>query len=83
MLMLAGASMAWAADHAVHHGDDRSRSATTQPSAKAAKYVCPMGCAGSESDKPGKCPKCGMDLVRNSTDDAGKGSAEQQHHNMH
>ncbi|KAF0126866.1 MAG: copper/silver-translocating P-type ATPase [Elusimicrobia bacterium] len=25
------------------------------------KYVCPMGCA--ESDKPGRCPKCGMDLV--------------------
>ena len=28
---------------------------------KAAKFVCPMKCA--ESDKPGKCPKCGMDLV--------------------
>jgi len=26
----------------------------------AAKYVCPMGCASS--DKPGKCPKCGMDM---------------------
>lgn len=24
-------------------------------------YVCPMGCA--QSDKPGKCPKCGMNLV--------------------
>lgn len=24
-------------------------------------YVCPMGCA--ESAKPGKCPKCGMNLV--------------------
>ncbi|MDQ7773147.1 MAG: YHS domain-containing protein [Elusimicrobiales bacterium] len=29
--------------------------------AAAKKYVCPMGCA--ESDKPGRCPKCGMDLV--------------------
>jgi len=28
-----------------------------------AKYVCPM-CKGVESDKPGKCPKCGMDLVK-------------------
>ncbi len=27
------------------------------------KYVCPM-CKGVESDKPGKCPKCGMDLVK-------------------
>jgi len=28
-----------------------------------AAYICPMGCA--ESDKPGKCPKCGMNLVEN------------------
>lgn len=38
--------------------------ATTQPSTRPASesYVCPMGCA--KSDKPGKCPKCGMDLVK-------------------
>lgn len=38
--------------------------ATTQPSTRPAgtTYVCPMGC--SKSDKPGKCPKCGMDLVK-------------------
>lgn len=29
------------------------------------KYVCPMGCA--ESPKPGKCPKCGMNLVEQKT----------------
>ncbi len=28
---------------------------------KPNKYVCPM-CEGVESDKPGNCPKCGMDL---------------------
>ncbi len=27
----------------------------------AKTYVCPMD--GTTSDKPGKCPKCGMDLV--------------------
>jgi len=27
---------------------------------KTAKYACPMGCA--TSDKPGKCPKCGMEM---------------------
>jgi len=27
------------------------------------KYICPM-CKGVESDKPGKCPKCGMNLVK-------------------
>jgi len=25
-----------------------------------ASYACPMGCA--RADKPGKCPKCGMDM---------------------
>lgn len=25
-------------------------------------YTCPMGCEGSQSDKPGKCPICGMEL---------------------
>lgn len=33
-----------------------------QHSAVQAKYICPMKCEGSESDKPGKCPKCGMKL---------------------
>ena len=30
--------------------------------AKAEKWVCPMGCG--ESDKPGKCPKCGMEMIK-------------------
>lgn len=34
--------------------------------AAAKKYVCPMGCA--ESDKPGRCPKCGMGLVERKAD---------------
>ncbi len=29
------------------------------------KYVCPDHCEGSGSDKPGKCPVCGMDYVEN------------------
>ena len=35
---------------------------------QAKTYICPMGCAGSESDKPGKCPKCGMNLVEKKAD---------------
>lgn len=31
----------------------------------ATAYRCPMRCEGSESNKPGKCPVCGMDLERN------------------
>ncbi len=30
--------------------------------AHAAKYACPMH-KDETSDKPGKCPKCGMDMV--------------------
>ena len=28
-------------------------------------YVCPMHCKGSGSDKPGVCPVCEMDYVKN------------------
>ncbi len=30
-----------------------------------APYICPNHCPGSGSDKPGKCPVCGMDLIPN------------------
>jgi Heavy metal binding domain len=30
-----------------------------------AAYICPMGCEGSASDKPGKCPVCEMELEPN------------------
>jgi len=30
-----------------------------------AKYVCPMHCKGSGSDKPGKCKVCEMDMIEN------------------
>lgn len=33
------------------------------PAHEAAVYACPM-CPGVSSDKPGRCPKCGMDLVK-------------------
>ena len=35
----------------------------TQPTTQKAVYVCPMD-SDVVSDKPGKCPKCGMDLVK-------------------
>lgn len=28
-------------------------------------YICPMHCDGSGSEKPGECPVCGMDYVKN------------------
>lgn len=35
----------------------------TQPTTQKAVYICPMD-SDVVSDKPGKCPKCGMDLVK-------------------
>ncbi|GAB3573429.1 hypothetical protein GCM10027345_06120 [Hymenobacter daeguensis] len=34
--------------------------------AAEARYECPMGCAGSQSNKPGKCPTCEMELEKKS-----------------
>ena len=34
------------------------------PPVMEARYECPMGCAGSESSKPGKCSTCEMELVK-------------------
>jgi hypothetical protein len=31
----------------------------------SAKYICPMHCKNSGSDKPGKCSECGMDMIEN------------------
>lgn len=39
--------------------------APAAPTAQA-RYECPMGCAGSQSSKPGKCPVCEMELVKKS-----------------
>jgi len=46
-----------------HSGAGASSSAPSNPSPKA-RYFCPM-CPGVESDEPGSCPQCGMDLERN------------------
>lgn len=69
-LVLSGSAYAWASAGCCGGGEGMScaratvAAATTQPSTRPAgeTYVCPMGC--SKSDKPGKCPKCGMDLVK-------------------
>ena len=38
------------------------KSSKSSAEKKAITYVCPMH-PDVTSDKPGKCPKCGMDLV--------------------
>jgi hypothetical protein len=43
-------------------GHEHGPSAAPAPDAKAGAYTCPMH-PEVKADKPGKCPKCGMDLV--------------------
>jgi Cu(I)/Ag(I) efflux system membrane fusion protein len=42
----------------------------------AEQYTCPMPADSVFSDKPGKCPKCGMDLVKVKTDHHDHGQSE-------
>lgn len=41
---------------------EAGKTAPAKEAKKTTKYICPMSCPGGESSKPGKCPKCGMDL---------------------
>jgi len=41
-------------------------SASKKDTVSSAKYICPMH-PEVTSDKPGKCPKCGIDLVKAKT----------------
>lgn len=47
--------------------DGKPAAANTTATAVAAKYTCPMH-PEVTSDKPGKCPKCGMNLEQVSTE---------------
>ena len=48
-------------------GGNDSSSADTEKQGKeyTSAYICPMHCAGSGSEEPGKCPVCNMDYVAN------------------
>jgi hypothetical protein len=48
--------------------EQKTEATTTAAPAAASQqlaYVCPMACEGSASEKPGKCPVCDMDLMKN------------------
>jgi RND family efflux transporter MFP subunit len=51
-------------------------SSTINPRPPNALYTCPMASHDVVSDKPGKCPKCDMDLVPTSTVPHGKAMEE-------
>ncbi len=46
--------------------DTTGQSETTELGKEyTSKYICPMHCKGSGSDKPGTCPVCGMEYIEN------------------
>src|SRR3546814_19970970 len=55
-------------DPAMHHED---------PGMHKATYVCPMH-PEVISDKPGKCPTCGMDLVAKDSEEIGSASCRER-----
>lgn len=73
-LVMVGAPVVQAADHAAEHNQHtatassakqktQKKETTKKMEKKAEKYHCPMD-TDVISDKPGKCPKCGMDMVK-------------------
>lgn len=52
-------------DGHMHDGDHMEADADKQGPEYTSAYICPMHCEGSGSDKPGECPVCGMDYVKN------------------
>ncbi|MGE5609451.1 MAG: heavy metal-binding domain-containing protein [Bacillota bacterium] len=50
------------AQHAKADGCPMGSKATTRPTTAPSVYTCPMH-PEVVASKPGKCPKCGMDLV--------------------
>ncbi len=53
-------------DHNTNSEKKETKEKTT-PKDYTAKYICPMHCPKSGSDKLGDCPECGMELIENPT----------------
>jgi hypothetical protein len=54
-----------ACKHNHSHDSDKSETVDKSGPEYTSTFICPMHCKGSGSDKPGKCPVCGMDYVAN------------------
>jgi len=52
-------------DHDHSHATEAGEAHAHQGKEYTSAYICPMHCEGSGSDKPGNCPACEMDYVKN------------------
>jgi len=66
--VLVAASLLTGCNGASQSNQSESGAAKVAPTPAPAetRYMCPMGCEGSESSKPGRCPVCDMDLEKKS-----------------
>ena len=65
------AALAWAAPALAQHDHGKGQPSDQHAHGDAAKatYFCPMHCEGAKTyAEPGKCPKCGMNLKKQTTD---------------
>lgn len=57
-------------DNKATTNNDANHQTEMKHSETAKVYACPMKCEGDKTyDKPGSCPKCGMDLKEMKIDD--------------
>ena len=58
------------------HNHDHDKEKMKKGDDEKSAYICPMKCEGSASEEAGKCPECGMDLVKRSELDKEKEKQE-------
>ncbi len=65
LIIIISSSLLLIAGTVTFSGCKENTKAKTEQVAENAEYQCPMKCEGDKTyDKPGRCPKCGMNLEK-------------------
>ena len=65
-----------------HDYDETAEQGESTDAAQIKKYVCPMH-ADVQSDKPGQCPKCGMNLKQAVQEEVSGDNSHEKHNHEH
>lgn len=65
LVLLTGITAATACGGKKEEPKQNETAPSTDTTSKASAYVCPMGPQCGKGDAPGKCPGCGMEMVKN------------------